>query len=96
MKIEIKHDEAGSKFFANVNGKEAYLRYLFAGKGIMNMIKTYVPPELRGQGIAAEVVHAGLEYAKEKGYSVIPTCSYVETYIERHKEYEKLVSETHP
>ncbi len=91
MKLEVKHDETANKFFAEVNGKEAYLRYLFIGKGTMNMIKTYVPPELRGQGIAAEVVHAGLEYAKEKGYNVIPSCSYVETYIERHKEYETLL-----
>ena len=91
MKIEIKHDESDNKFFATVNGKEAYLRYLLIDKETMNMIKTYVPPELRGHGIAGEVVHAGLEYAKEKGYKVIPTCSYVETYIQRHKEYETLL-----
>ncbi len=91
MKIEVKHDVSNNKFAAMLNGKEAYLRYLLVDKVTMNMIKTYVPPELRGQGIAAEVVHAGLEYAKEKGFKIIPTCSYVETYIERHREYKTLL-----
>jgi len=91
MNVEIKHDKQNNIFFALVNGKEAYLRYLITVNGEMNMIKTYVPPELRGHGVAAEVVKAGLEYAKEKGYKVIPSCSYVEAYIERHKEYISLV-----
>ena len=85
------HDIPDNKFFAVVSGKEAYLRYLFINKTTMNMIKTYVPPELRGQGIAAVVVHAALEYAKEKGFKVVPTCSYVETYIEMHQEYKALL-----
>ena len=91
MDIEIKHDKQNNIFFASVNGKEAYLRYLMSESGEMNMIKTYVPPELRGQGIASVVVKAGLEYAKENGYKIIPSCSYVETYIERHKEYMSLI-----
>ncbi len=95
MKTEVKHDESENKFYTLIDGKEAYLRYLLVDKGTMNMVKTYVPPELRSRGIAAEVVHAGLEYAKEKGFSIIPTCSYVETYIESHKEYESLLKETH-
>jgi len=91
MNIEVKHDELDNRFFTLVNGKEAYLRYMISGNGEMNMIKTYVPPELRGHGLAAEVVKAGLVYAREKGYKVIPSCSYVETYIERHQEYKNLI-----
>lgn len=91
MNIEVKHDETNNKFFVLVNGKEAYLRYLMDSRGTMNMVKTYVPPELRGQGIAAVIVQAGLEFAKEKGFKIIPSCSYVETYIDRHKEYNSLV-----
>ena len=93
MDTEIIHNEDENKFYAIVNGKEAYLRYLLQDDKTMNTIKTYVPPELRGHGIAGKVVFAALEFAKQKGYKVIPTCSYVETYIERHKEYEILVSD---
>ncbi len=93
MEDEIIHDRDNNKFLKIINGKEAYLRYLMQDEKTMNMIKTYVPPELRGKGIAAEVVHSGLLYAKENGFKIIPTCSYVETFIERHQEYKELVAE---
>ncbi|MCL5027640.1 MAG: N-acetyltransferase [Bacteroidetes bacterium] len=93
MEDEIVHDKEENKFYKIVNGKEAYLRYIMLDEKTIDMIKTYVPPELRGQGIAAEVVLAGLLYAKENGLSIIPTCSYVETYIERHQEFKELVAE---
>ena len=91
MEDEILHDKEENKFYKIVNGKEAYLRYIMLDNKTIDMIKTYVPPELRGQGLAAEVVFAGMNFAKENNLNVIPTCSYVETFIERHKEYQSLV-----
>jgi hypothetical protein len=58
----------------------------------MDMIKTYVPPELRGKGIAAKIVHAGLLFASENSLKVIPSCSYVESYIRSNSEFESLLS----
>ena len=93
MNFEAKHDSENQKFYAKIDGKEAYLRYLIIDGNTMDMIKTYVPPELRGKGIAGIVVKAGMIYAKENNFKIIPTCSYVETFIERHKEFKDLVAE---
>lgn len=93
MDIEVKHDRENHMFVAHIDGKEAYLRYLLVGSGTADFIKTYVPYELRGRGIAGKVVEAALKYAKENQLKVIPSCSYVETYIERHKEYADLVGD---
>jgi len=92
MALEIKHDDTDNKFFIIINGSEAYLRYLIINDNTMEMIKTYVPPELRDQGTAAELVKTGLKFAEEKNYKIIPTCSYVATFIKRHKEYEHLLA----
>ncbi|KAA8879839.1 N-acetyltransferase [Nocardia colli] len=48
-------------------------------------------PEFRGRGVAAEVVEYALKDSRDNGYSVIPTCWYVEKYIGEHREYADLV-----
>ncbi|MGC9451152.1 MAG: GNAT family N-acetyltransferase [Oceanipulchritudo sp.] len=52
---------------------------------------TEVPPELRGQGVAAELATAALEHARENGWRVVPACSYIEVFIRRNREYADLV-----
>jgi predicted GNAT family acetyltransferase len=93
MEFEVKHDFDNQKFFVLVDGKEAYLRYILGNDNTMNMIKTYVPPELRNNGIAAAVVLKGMQYARENNLNVIPSCSYVGTFIRRHTEFRDLILE---
>ncbi len=90
MELEIKHDIENQKFFAEIDGNEAYLKYILISPNIIDTIKTYVPPELRGMGIAGKIVKEGLMFAQRNNYKVIPSCSYVEDYILRHPEFEQL------
>ncbi|WP_159839320.1 GNAT family N-acetyltransferase [Nocardia sp. CY41] len=48
-------------------------------------------PEFRGRGVAAQVVEFALNDSRTAGFSVIPTCWYVEQYISQHREYADLV-----
>lgn len=89
--MEIQHDITNQRFFTIVEGKEAYLQYLMVDKKVLNYYKTYVPNELRGKGIAGKIVEAALNYARENNLKIIPTCSYVDTFIERHKNFEDLI-----
>jgi len=52
---------------------------------------TGVPPAYQGQGLAARLVEAGLQWAREQGLKVVPACSYVHVYIQRHPEWQNLV-----
>ncbi len=63
---EIKHDKENQQFITNVEGKDAYLRYLMRDENTIDFHHTYVPNELRGNGLAAEVVKEGFKYAKRK------------------------------
>jgi len=93
MDFEIKHDEKNQKFYTLIEGKESYLQYIFINSNTLNMVKTYVPLELREQGIARKIVDEGLRYALKNHYTVIPSCSYVDNYIKRHPEFEKIKSD---
>jgi predicted GNAT family acetyltransferase len=92
MTLDIRHDEEGGRFVATVEGHEAYVAYSLVDDQTVEFRRTYVPNELRGQGLAGKVVVRGLDWAREHGYRVIPTCSYVRGFIEKHPEYAGLTT----
>ena len=87
--MDIKHEDRGrGGLFVTGEGKDrAELTY--APAGIQNSLifdHTYVPEHLRGRGIAEALVDHASAYAREKGMTVVPACSYVRTLFARHPE----------
>ncbi|WP_313240200.1 GNAT family N-acetyltransferase [Stutzerimonas kunmingensis] len=92
--VRVHHDLAGHRFEAVIDGHCAYLAYMDLGKQTLDMYRTFVPDALRGRGIAAVLTQHALEYAEREGYLVIPSCSYVERYIERNRPTSDRVEPT--
>jgi len=92
MDFEIKHDTEQNRFVSYVEGCEAVAEYTLKDS-VIDLYRTFTSPELRGKGIAGKLVKFALEHAKENNLKVIPTCSYVKGYIERHENYKELLSE---
>lgn len=86
----VKNDISGRRFFLEIESDEVYLMY-DESKNLIDLYSTYTPPQLRGKGLAAEVVKVALEYAKEKKLKVIPSCWYVRKFIDQNPEYQNLV-----
>lgn len=90
--MNIEHDKENHQFISEVEGKVSHLKYKVLPDGkTLDYVSTYVPPELRGRQIAEQIVKTALDYAKENKYKVIPSCSYVHAYVERHPEYKDIV-----
>ncbi|TVP88838.1 MAG: N-acetyltransferase [Pseudomonadaceae bacterium] len=79
----IQHDPRSRQFFVMVDDRKAYLCYMDLGKQTLDYYRTFVPPSLRGRGLAAKLTEYALNHAKQSGYTVIPSCSYVERYMQR-------------
>ncbi len=92
MDFEIKHDAEQNRFVSYVEGYEAVVEYTLKDN-VIELYRTFTPPELRGKGVAGKLVKFALEHAKENTLKVIPTCSYVKGYIERHENYKELLAE---
>ena len=71
-------------------GHIAYLEYTLAGK-VLQLIHSEVPPALRGQGLASELAHSALEWAREQGFKVDVVCPSVAEYLKKYPEYADLV-----
>jgi predicted GNAT family acetyltransferase len=84
--IEVEHDPQKQCFSAVVDGHLAILEYRTVGAQTLDFHHTYVPNELRGRGVAAILAKAGLAFAKQQGCKVIPSCSYIEVYLQRHPQ----------
>jgi predicted GNAT family acetyltransferase len=50
------------------------------------LTRTFVPPALRGRGLAETLVRAALDFARAERLRVIPACSYVAAFVDRHPE----------
>jgi uncharacterized protein len=81
----ISHDQSGHRFTTEVDGQRAELDYTLAGK-VMTITHTGVPRAIGGRGIAAELMRAALEFARESGWSINPACSYAAAYLKKHRQ----------
>ncbi|MCW5549048.1 MAG: N-acetyltransferase [Opitutaceae bacterium] len=92
MSMPAVHHDAAARRYASGEGEHlAVLEYERAGDR-MTYTHTFVPPELRGRGLAEALVRAALADAKSAGLKVVPQCSYVAKFIERHAEYQPLLA----
>lgn len=87
--MEIQHHARKHQFSSTESGLNSVLDYELDG-GQMVITHTLVPTALRGRGIAAELVKSALAHARSHNLKVVPDCSYVAAYMDRHKEYDDL------
>ena len=83
---QVEHNAQQQCFSTVVDGYKAVLEYRAVGADTIDMHHTFVPNELRGKGIAAVLAKEALAYAKEQQLKVIPSCSYIAVYLQRHPQ----------
>ena len=68
----------------------AYLAYRMRDEQTLDALSTFTPPEARGQGLAGIVTRATRDYVRAEGLKVVPSCWYVDGFIDRNPEYADL------
>ena len=86
----VRHNRGNLRFEAGTTRNPAHIDYLLAGN-ILELYHTEVPVEYRSQGVAEKLTRAALAWARESGYRVLPSCSYVHAFVNRHKEFQDLL-----
>lgn len=90
--IRIRHNEAAGRYEAEMNGHLAMAEYRREGDRVI-FTHTFVPPEMRGRGVAEKLVRTALEEARQDGRRVVPQCSYVALFLRRNPEFRSLMAE---
>jgi predicted GNAT family acetyltransferase len=60
--------------------------------GAIVLVHTEVAPEFEGQGVGSGLAAGTLEDIRSRGLQIVPTCSFIRSYLERHPEYADLVA----
>lgn len=85
--IEVRHNAAASRYEAAVEGHLAVADYA-EEPGRVVFTHTFVPPELRGRGVAGELVRFALKDMRRQGRKIVPKCAYVAAFIRRNPEFQ--------
>ncbi len=89
--VTVTHNENAQRFEVGIDGLCAFMTYSrFPGRIVYT--HTEVPRPLEGQGLAAKLARAALDFARVNDLRVVPLCPYVSRFIREHPEYQDLVS----
>lgn len=88
--ISVLHNAAAHRYEAAPDGHLSVVDYV-EEDGRRVFTHTFVPDALRGRGVAAVLVRRALDDARRDGKKIVPACSYVAAFVERHAEYRDLV-----
>ena len=91
MTHTIIHKPEQARFQTTVDGHLCVLDYQLH-EAVMIITHTEVPALLAGQGIAAALTQAALTTARARHWLVSPECSYAAAYLQRHPEYQDLLT----
>jgi uncharacterized protein len=87
------HEAGERRFTITLGTSRAVLEYRPAAGGALDYYHTFVPPELRGRGLASELTEFALRYALDRNLKVVPTCPFIAAFIDRHPEFEPLLAD---
>ncbi|MEO7757986.1 MAG: GNAT family N-acetyltransferase [Dokdonella sp.] len=91
MDVNVERNEVANRFEIVVDDVLCVLEYRLDGN-VLTILHTRVPDAVGGRGIAGALTKAALEAARREGWRVVPACAYSVTYIERHPQYQDLLS----
>ena len=89
----IEHDDQGShgRYVARVADSDAEAELTWRKRGEARVADhTFTPQDLRGRGIAAELVKALVADAREQDFKIVPQCPYVADKFDEHPEWSDL------
>ncbi|MBO9669205.1 MAG: N-acetyltransferase [Sphingobium sp.] len=89
MAQDVRHDAARSRYELEREDGIAFAEYE-RRDGLIIATHTVTPPALRGRGIASRLIKAMLGDARAQGLKVLPLCSFVADYFDRHPEEQDL------
>ena len=91
MELRVADNPDKSRYEIRVDGEMAGFVDYRLGENDIAFLHAETDERLRGKGIAARLIQASLDSARERGLAVLPFCPFVRAWIGEHREYVQLV-----
>jgi predicted GNAT family acetyltransferase len=86
---EVRDNKALGRFELDVDGALAFANYRLTPSAVI-ITHTETPRNLRGRGIASELVKGALQLIRADGLKVVAACGFVADYLHKHPEFADL------
>lgn len=90
--VVVSNQRASSRYEITTRGEVAGFLDYRQGPGRLDLVHTEIDPKFEGQGLAAQLVQGALDDARASGHRIVPSCSYVARFVERHPDYQDLLA----
>ena len=91
MAVEISDHPEQSRYEARQGAELAGVAAYERGDGVITFTHTVVPDAFEGQGVGSALARTVLDQARAAGLAVVPRCSFIAGWIDRHPDYGDLV-----
>ena len=90
--MQIRHEPSGETGRFTLGAGTAEMTYKRREDGVVVFDHTFVPEPERGQGIAAALVSAGVEWARRENLKVDPTCPFAHEQFRRNGDWRDVLA----
>lgn len=91
-KVVVSNQPALNRYELRTGGELAAFLDYRTSAGQLDLVHTEVDPRFEGQGLGAKLVQGALDDARASGHKVVPSCSFVAKFVQRHAGYQDLVA----
>ena len=92
MNIQHEISENKGRFYYEIENKQmAEMTYSNAGPDKIIIDHTEVDPSLKGQGVGYALVHAAVEFAREKNVKILPLCPFAAAVFKKKSDYNDVL-----
>jgi predicted GNAT family acetyltransferase len=92
MTNNVVHNSEKHRYEITVDGTLAGFTEAVEDGDVVTMPHTEIFDQFEGQGLGSQLVGGALDDVRERGKKIVPTCSYVARFVEKHGDYADLVA----
>jgi hypothetical protein len=94
-RIEVADAPERERYELSTDGEVVGYTAYRSRPGLIAFVHTEVDERFQGRGLADRLIRFALEDARARSLAVLPFCPFVKAFIERHREFERLVPDAH-
>src|SRR5262249_16518978 len=91
MENKVRNNSALHRFELDADGHTGVAYYQLA-PGVITFTHTEVPQELSGRGVGSALARGALEFVRAQGLKVVAKCPFISAYLDKHPEFNDLLS----
>lgn len=92
MERTVRNNTAKSRYEMVVGESVAFANYHREGD-VVRILHVETPPELRGGGMAGQLMTGVVESARTEGLKIYPICPYAVAWFKRHPEQADILKQ---